>query len=194
MVRWRVILITIVWLFYSTSWVATNVYITYWLTHYRGWSADAAGRLLLICGGIGFFFYILGGLLGERWGRREVLVWTGIITGPLNLAFMFLHGTLPVAIIYFFIYQATNGTWSGAGYAYWAECFPTHVRGTAVGWLGATFTLGLIIGTAIWTALISATSPTVTWLVIAVILGFGEWAPLLLPKIEPGQTLEAITS
>jgi MFS family permease len=193
-VRRRVILITIVWLFYATSWVATNVYITYWLTHYRGWTADGAGRLLLICGGIGFFFYILGGLLGERWGRREVLVWTGIITGPLNLAFMFLHGSLPVAIIYFFIYQATNGTWSGAGYAYWAECFPTRVRGTAVGWLGAIFTLGLIIGTALWTALISVTSPAVTWLVIAVILGFGEWTALLLPKIEPGQTLEAIAT
>ncbi len=83
------------------------------LTHYRGWSADGAGRLLLICGGIGFFFYILGGWFGERWGRREVLVWTGIITGPLNLAFMFVHGSLALSIIYFAIYQATNGTWSG---------------------------------------------------------------------------------
>ncbi|HET9147944.1 MAG TPA: MFS transporter [Acetobacteraceae bacterium] len=193
-VRHRLFLLTIVWLFYSTSYVATNIYITYWLTHYSGWSSDGAGRLLLVSGGIGFFFYVLGGLLGERFGRREVLVWSGILTGPLNLIFMFLHNYAAVAVVYFLIYQVTNGTWSGAGYAYWAECFPTRVRGTAIGWLGAMFTGGLIIGTALWTILISVTSHQVTWLVIAVILGFGEWTALLLPRIEPGQTLESIAT
>jgi MFS family permease len=81
-----------------------------------------------------------------------------------------------------------------AGYAYWAECFPTRVRGTAIGWLGAMFTAGLIIGTALWTILIGLTTPAVTWLIVAVMLGFGEWTALLLPKIEPGQTLEAIAT
>jgi MFS family permease len=194
MVRQRIGLLTVVWLFYSTSWVATNVYIAYWLTHYSGWTGDGAGRLLLVCGGIGFFFYIIGGWLGERYGRREVLVWSGIVTGPLNLLFMFLHGPVVIAIVYFAIYQATNGTWSGAGYAYWAECFPTRVRGTAIGWLGAMFTAGLIIGTLLWTILISVTTPAMTWFVIAVVLGFGEWTALLLPKIAPGQTLEQIAT
>jgi MFS family permease len=193
-VRRRIGLLTMVWLFYATSWVATNVYIAYWLTHFRGWTGNAAGRLLLICGGIGFFFYIIGGWLGERYGRREVLVWSGIVTGPLNLLFMFLHSSAAVAIVYFAIYQATNGTWSGAGYAYWAECFPTRVRGTAIGWLGAMFTAGLIIGTLLWTILISATTPAVTWFIIAVVLGFGEWTALLLPRISPGQTLEEIAT
>jgi hypothetical protein len=123
-----------------------------------------------------------------------VLVWTGIVTGPLNLLFMFVHGTAAVALVYFLIFQATNGTWSGAGYAYWAECFPTRVRGTAIGWLGAMFTAGLIIGTLLWTGLISWTSPGVTWAVIAVGLGFGQWTALLLPKVEPGQALEAIAT
>ncbi len=193
-VRQQLTLLTIVWLFYSTSWVATNVYITYWLTSYNGWSADQAAKLLLVCGGIGYLFYILGGILGERWGRREVLIVTGILTGPLNLIFLFLHGTnfVLISIVYFLIYQATNGTWSGAGYAYWAESFPTRVRGTAVGWLGAMFTAGLIIGTLLWTILISITSPTVTWLVIAVLLGFGECTTLILRKIPPHQELEQI--
>jgi MFS family permease len=193
-VRRRLLLLTMVWLFYSTAYVATNIYITYWLTHYSGWTSDGAGRLLLLAGGIGFFFYILGGLLGERWGRREVLVWSGILTGPLNLIFMFLHNDVAVAIIYFLIYQVTNGTWSGAGYAYWAECFPTRVRGTAIGWLGAMFTGGLILGTLLWTILISVTTPAITWLIIAVVFGFGQWTALLLPKIAPGQTLEAIAT
>ena len=56
------------------------------------------------------------------------------------------------------------------------------------------FTLGLIIGTALWTILISVTTPAITWFIIAVVLGFGQWTALLLPKIEPGQTLEAIAT
>lgn len=193
MVRQRISLLTVVWLFYASSWVATNVYITYWLAHYDNWSGAQAGRLLLICGGVGYLFYVLGGVLGERWGRREVLVWTGLATGPLNLLFMFVHQGIAVWIVYFLIYQATNGTWSGAGYAYWAESFPTRVRGTAIGWLGAMFALGLILGTLLWTILISVTTPMVTWFIVAVVLGFGEWATLLLPRIEPGQQLEAVT-
>ena len=42
-----------------------------------------------------------------------------------------------LAVVYFLIYQVANGTGSGAGYAYQAESFPTRVRGTAVGFLGA---------------------------------------------------------
>src|SRR5262249_55782244 len=41
------------------------------------------------------------------------------------------------------LYQFTNGTWSGAGYAYQAESFPTRVRGAAVGFLGAMMAGGL---------------------------------------------------
>jgi MFS family permease len=193
-IRRQLILLSIVWLFYSTSWVATNVYITYWLTTYSGWSASNAATLLLVCGGIGFFFYILGGFLGEKWGRREVLIVTGILTGPLNLLFMFLHSSVWICIVYFLIYQATNGTWAAAGYAYWAESFPTRVRGTAVGWLGAMFTGGLIIGTLLWTVLIGITSSTVTWLIVAVLLGFGECTAIFLRKIPPHQELEEIAS
>ena len=193
-VRRRLVLLTIVWLFYGTSFVATNVYIIYWLTKYSGWTPSGAAQLLLIASGIGYFFYIIGGLFGERWGRRQVLVFTGLLTGPINLLFMFLHGHAAVAIVYFCIYQVTNGTWSGAGYAYWAECFPTRVRGTAIGWLGAMLTAGFIIGTLLWTTLINATSPEITWLVVAVLFGFGQWTALLLPKIPPGQTLEQIVT
>lgn len=191
-VRRRLGLLSIVWLFYASSWVATNVYITYWLVTYNGWTGTEAARLLLVSSGIGYLFYVLGGALGEIRGRREVLVVTGCLTGPLNLLFMFVHSHLAIWIVYFLIYQATNGTWSGAGYAFWAENFPTRVRGTAVGWLGAMFSLGLIIGTLLWTVLITVTSPTVTWFIIAVVLGFGEWTVLLLPKIRPHQELEAI--
>jgi hypothetical protein len=52
-VRRRLGLLTMVWLFYAISWVATNVFITYWLVQYSGWTGAEAGRLLLVCGGFG---------------------------------------------------------------------------------------------------------------------------------------------
>ena len=42
--------------------------------------------------GIGYFFYLIGGALGELFGRREVLIVTAVLTAPLNLLFMFVHG------------------------------------------------------------------------------------------------------
>jgi predicted MFS family arabinose efflux permease len=121
-----------VWLCYSTSFVATNLYITDFMTRVKGLTGSQASLILLVCGGIGFFFYVLGGLIGERWGRREVLIGTGLLVAPLNFIFLFVNQYALIAIVYVLIYQVTNGAWSGAGYAYQAESFPTRVRGTAV--------------------------------------------------------------
>jgi MFS family permease len=194
-VRNALVRLTIVWLLYATAFVAVNTYITVWLTEEKGWSAGGVATLLLVSGGIGYLFYLLGGLLGERYGRRNVLVVTGMLVGPLNLALLLTTNQVAVAIIYFLAFQATNGTWSGAGYAYQAESFPTRVRGTAVGWMSSMFVGGLMIGSLLWTVLISTTSGTVTWLVVGVVIGFAQGlSTLLLPDIRPGQELEAIAT
>ncbi|MBO0876231.1 MAG: hypothetical protein J2P19_22870, partial [Pseudonocardia sp.] len=76
---------------------------------------------------------------------------------------------------------------------YWAECFPTRVRGTAIGWLGSMFTGGLIIGSLLWTGLIGVAGATITWVVIAVGIGLTQGlSTLALPKISPGRELEEI--
>ncbi|MBA2534214.1 MAG: MFS transporter [Rubrobacter sp.] len=193
-VRRQLTLLTVSWVFYGCSFVATNFYIADFLTQNKGFTGAQAGRLLLISGGIGFFFYILGGLMGERWGRREVIIGTGLLVAPLNLIFLFVNDYVLVVIVYFLIYQVTNGTWSGAGYAYQAESFPTRMRGTAIGFLGAMLTGGFIIGSALWTILSSVTTPTITWLIVAVGLALGQWMTLLLRKIPPGQELEEIST
>jgi MFS family permease len=193
-VRRQFLLLGSIWLCYGASFAATNLYITDFLTRVKGFTGDQAGTLLMVCGAVGFLFYVLGGALGERWGRREVLIVTALLVAPLNLTFLFVQPAALVAIVYFLIYQATNGTWSGAGYAYQAESFPTRVRGTAVGLLGAMMAGGLLIGAALWTALITLTTPTVTWLIVAVAMALGQLLTLLLRPITPGQELEAIAS
>jgi hypothetical protein len=46
--------------------------------------------------------------------RRYVLVVTGMLVGPLNLALLLTTNQVAVAIIDFLAFQATTGTWSGA--------------------------------------------------------------------------------
>jgi predicted MFS family arabinose efflux permease len=108
--------------------------------------------------------------------------------------FLLAHEHALLVVIYFLIYQVTNGTWSGAGYAYQAESFPTRVRGTAVGFLGAMFAAGILLGAALWTLLMTVSTPTVTWLVIAVAAAFGQWLTMLLRDIPPGMALEKIAT
>lgn len=192
-VRRNLVRISVVWILYAIGFVATNVYITWWLTTQRGWSADGAATLLLVCGGLGFGFYVIGGYIGERIGRRAVLVVSGALVGPLNLLLLLVHSNVPVVIVYFLVYQVTNGTWSGAGYAYWAECFPTHVRGTAVGWLSGLFTVGLLLGGLLWTALVGTVGATTTWVCVAVVIGCAQGvSTLILPKVRPGQELDHV--
>lgn len=90
--------------------------------------------------------------------------------------------------------RASNGTWSGVGHAYWAESFPTRVRGTAVGWLGAMFTAGQILGSGVWTGLIAAHGAIALLIVgcgFAVLQGLST---LLLPNIRPGKELEEVAT
>jgi MFS family permease len=192
-IRRQLFWLSIVWIFYGASFVATNFYIAYWLTKYKSFSDSAASALLLACGGIGFFFYILGGWLGERWGRREVIIVSGVLVAPLSLAFLVAEQKWLVVVIYFFLFQATNGTWSGAGYAYQGESFPTRIRGTAVGFLSAIQVIGFVIGSILWTILAGFGRPVLTWLVIATGVSLGMWTTLMLRKIPPGQELEVIT-
>ncbi len=193
-VRRQLVLLSAVWLSFGASIAATNIFITDFLTRVKGFTPAQAGTLLLVSAGIGILFYLLGGWLGERFGRREVLIGTALLVPPLNLLFLLAHEHALLVAIYFLIYQVTNGTWSGAGYAYQAESFPTRVRGTAVGFLGATFAAGILLGAALWTVLMSVSTPTVTWLVIAVGAAFGQWLTIFLRRIPPGLELEEIAT
>jgi MFS family permease len=193
-VRRQLVLLSAVWLAFGTSIAATNIFITDFLTRVKGFTPAQAGLLLLVCAGIGVLFYLLGGWLGERWGRRQVLIGTALLVPPLNLVFLLTHDHAALVVVYFLIYQVTNGTWSGAGYAYQAESFPTRVRGTAVGFLGAMFAGGILLGAALWTLLMTVSTPTVTWLVIAVGAAFGQWLTIFLRQIPPGMALEEIVT
>jgi MFS family permease len=194
-VRRQLIRTSAVWLCYAAAFTATNTYIVYWLTKYQGFSDNTATTMLLVASAAGWFFYVAGGLLGENFGRQRVLLASAVVLVALSALWPWLHVGWVLWLVYFFIYQVSNGTWSGVGYTYWAESFPTRVRGTAVGWLGAMFSGGLLLGSGVWTALIGHVPDLAVWYVVAV--GFSVLQllfTLLLPNIRSGQELEAIAT
>ena len=75
-IRRQLVWLSIVWIFYGASYVATNFYIAYWLTKYKHFSESAASTLLLACGGIGFLFLysrrLAGGALGPARGDHRL--------------------------------------------------------------------------------------------------------------------------
>lgn len=193
-VRRQLIRTSVVWLMYSSAFVATNTYIVEWLTKYRSFSKGEAEALLLVASGVGYAFYVIGGALGERFGRQRVLIASAMCSVGLTIGFYFVNATWAIWLLYVLVYQVNNGTWSGTGYAYWAESFPTRVRGTAIGWLGAMFTGGLILGSGVWTLLVGSEGARTLLIVGAGFAILQLATSFTLPHIEPGQELEEVAT
>lgn len=189
--RKQFMVLATVWFFYGCSYTATNAYIVYWMTKYHKYSITSVAWMLLATAAIGFFVYIFAGWLGERIPRVYMLMTAGGLVAPLAVAFLFVNAQFWAYFIYFFLYQMTNGFWSGVAYAYNAESFPTRYRGIATGSLDAVQIMGFLVGAGIWTALIGH-SPRLTWLVVAAGLSLGMYATFFLRRIKAGQELEAI--
>jgi MFS family permease len=145
--------------------------------------------LLLVCAAIGFWFYIAAGWMGEFISRRKILFWTAVGVPISTFAFMWVHSLIWSSLVYFVVYQVTNGTWSGAGYTYIAESFPTRLRGTGVGFLDAVMVCGYVVGAAIWTGLIHHVSPQLVWGIVAVALSCGQLAIWFGRDFDPRESL-----
>ncbi|HEY8314629.1 MAG TPA: MFS transporter [Candidatus Baltobacteraceae bacterium] len=189
--RRQFIVLSLVWFFYGCSYTATNAYIVYWLVTFHKYSIISVAEMLLATAAIGFFVYILAGWMGQRIPRVYMLIVAGGLVAPLSIVFLYVHDQFWVYFVYFFIYQMTNGFWSGVAYAYNAESFPTRYRGTATGALDAVQIIGFLVGAGIWTALIGH-SPQLTWYIVAAGLSLGMYFTIMLRKIPAGQELEAI--
>ncbi len=192
-IRRTTVTMSITWLLYGSSYVATNIYLAYWMTEVKGWSSDNVASLLLVGGAAGVIFYLVGGALGERFGRKSVLVGSAVAIAPLSVLILASNSNTILLVAIFLVYQATNGTWSGVGYTYQAEVFPTRVRALGVGWMSAMLVGGFMLGSIFWAGLTSVTSLQATWLVIAVVLGAAQAiSTFFLPNVAPGQELEEI--
>lgn len=192
-VRRTAVTMSVTWLLYGLSYVATNIYLAYWMVEVKGWTSAKVASLLLVGGAVGVLFYILGGVLGEKFGRKPVLVISACAIAPLALVILYTNSTSLLLVMIFLLYQATNGTWSGVGYTYQAEVYPTRVRAIGVSWMSAMLVGGFMLGSLVWALLTATVSLRTTWLIIAVVLGACQAiSTFFLPSIRPGTELEEI--
>ncbi|WP_158781320.1 MFS transporter [Pantoea sp. BAV 3049] len=187
----RLLTMAVCWISYGISYVASNFYITWWLTQRKGFTGSQASELMLYCGFIGFFFYIIGGWLGEKFGRKKVITVAAISIAPLCLLLLLSDSYWLVVAVYFLIFQVTNGIWASAGYVYQSESFPTAVRGTAIGFLSSMMVSGFVLGSLLWTLATTLHSTSATWIIVAVVGSLGMWFTLLLKDIKTGQDIDA---
>lgn len=187
----RLLTMAVCWISYGISYVASNFYITWWLTQRKGFTGSQASELMLYCGFIGFFFYIIGGWLGEKFGRKKVITVAAISIAPLCLLLLLSDSYWLVVAVYFLIFQVANGIWASAGYVYQSESFPTAVRGTAIGFLSSMMVLGFVLGSLLWTLATTLHSTSATWIIVAVVGSLGMWFTLLLKDIKTGQDIDA---
>ena len=132
-------------------------------------------------------------MLGEKFGRKPVLVISACAIAPLALVILYTNSTSLLLVMIFLLYQATNGTWSGVGYTYQAEVYPTRVRAIGVSWMSAMLVGGFMLGSLVWALLTATVSLRTTWLIIAVVLGACQAiSTFFLPSIRPGTELEEI--
>lgn len=106
---------------------------------------------MLYCGFIGFFFYIPGGWLGEKFGRKKMITYAALSVALLSVILLLSNNFWLMVAVYFLIFQVTNGVWASAGYIYQSESFPTRVRDTEIGFLSLMMPLGFVLGSLIWT-------------------------------------------
>ncbi len=189
--RRQIIILIIVWIFFGFAWLPGNSYITYWLTSIDHFTSVQAATMLLYAGGFGFLFYLVGGFAGNYISKKYVMGITASFVAILYLIFPHLSGYIEVFLGVFFIAQVTNGSWSGVGFTYNAESFPTRARGTAEGVVIGAYSASFAIGSLLWGVLFTI-GPYFAWYILGVGFGVGLLLIFAARPIPPRAKLEEV--
>lgn len=132
-----------------------------WFQEARGWSFEAASRIIGIAYLVGSAGYVLAAVTGEFWLRRRVviLIWIWLGAAGFAAALWFADTiaatTVAFCVTTFFFFGAT-----AVIFTFTAESFPTEVRATAVSFSGS---LGVNLGIAFGPLATSLLVPVVGW-------------------------------
>ncbi len=148
---------------------------------------------LLTANVVAFFAFLLFGWLGDKFGRREMVIGCYFVAG-LGYAFLVevAHGYWPVTIAYTLALAFDIGA-AAPLFAYVGESFPTRVRGTGAAFIATIGPVGGIVGGLVYSLLQTAgldpAQAAITGAGSSVIAGL---CFLGARRIPPGQPLEAI--
>ncbi|OZC55470.1 MFS transporter [Rhodococcus sp. 06-621-2] len=154
--RRNTIVLSAVWVF---NWFGIQVFSvlgTTVLEEAKGFSGNSTLVLVVLANAVGALGYLFCGWLGDRFGRRNVIVlsWTAsavlfavLLLGPSTTAFV-----LPT---YMFALFFLMGPYAALNF-FMAEAYPTDCRATGATFIGAMSQPGAIIGGFLMTWLVAA--------------------------------------
>ena len=129
----------------------------------------AEGNLQYLGAAVINVFYLLGLIpiffLMDTMGRRKTLIWSFLVSGLALLVLALTSGwnmSFTFIIIVFIIYGAFNVAMGAHDWVYPNELFPTHVRGTAMGFITAVTRIVAAVGTFMFPFILSQWGLAVT--------------------------------
>ena len=144
-----------------------------------------AGYMLVAYAGAQFFAGPVLGNLGDRFGRRPILLFS-TIAFALDYLLMAAAPTLAWLFLGRFVAGVAGATY-GPAYAVLADVTPPEKRGATFGLMGAAFGLGFILGPAIG-GLMSALGTRAPFIAAAALAGTNAlWIAFSLPETLPGE-------
>jgi len=144
-----------------------------------------AGYMLVAYAGAQFFAGPVLGNLGDRFGRRPILLFSAIAFA-LDYLLMAAAPTLAWLFLGRFVAGVAGATY-GPAYAVLADVTPPEKRGATFSLMGAAFGLGFILGPAIG-GLMSALGTRAPFIAAAALAGTNAlWIAFSLPETLPGE-------
>lgn len=152
------------WVFFVAAFWSLQVLPTFGIGTYTPMVMEGfgfnEGNMQYLGSAIMNVFYLLGLIpiyfLIENWGRKPTLMWAFLIS---SLALFLLgatsgmHMSFAFVLVVFVVYGAFNVSMGAHDWVYPNELFPTHVRGTAMGFITAVTRIVGAVGTFLFPAI-----------------------------------------
>jgi MFS family permease len=133
--QWRtVLLLAGTWLYINSWGYLVPVFMQTYLTKVLNFSLQFALTTVILTASLNVFILILSAFAGDRFGKRNILIFTSILTAILSYPYFIMINTkdpIIITLAQLLMFNVTN-----AGYAvvaaYFAEQFPTKYRYSGV--------------------------------------------------------------
>ena len=146
------------WVFFVAAFWSLQVLPTFGIGTYIPMIMEgfgfAEGNLQYLGAAVMNIFYLLGLIpvffLVESWGRRPTIIWPFLISAFALFilgATSGMHMSFTFVLIVFIVYGAFNVAMGAHDWIYPNELFPSHVRGTAMGFVTAVTRIVAAVGT-----------------------------------------------
>ena len=144
---------------YSMQWVAAPMFVifaTTVLTQAKHIEFANSLLLLIVVNLVGIVGYIVIGWIGDRVSRRNVIVVGWALAGIFYAAMLLWANSFLSVMILFALSQFFEAGVYAPTFTYFAESYPTRMRGSGASFANAIGQIGGIVGSALFAILLAA--------------------------------------